>query len=289
LVGRALGPEIKIFTRFDKEIPPVFADASGLENALLNLAVNARDAMPHGGTLTFEGELAKVEKDFPGVQSGELQPCHYVRIAVSDTGHGMSKETMERALEPFFTTKERNKGTGLGLAMVYGFARQSGGTIRLYSEVDFGTTVSIYLPLAGDIKPESIEIPQLALTTLAGGTVLVVDDETDLLEIARAYLTEMGYSALTASNAATALTTIAQYKEIDLMVTDIIMPGGMNGVEMAVMARELNPKLKVIYSSGFPADALMEKNGTVIDGPLLRKPYHRAEFSSMVQRMMETT
>jgi PAS domain S-box-containing protein len=289
LVGRALGPEIKIFTRFDKEIPPVFADASGLENALLNLAVNARDAMPHGGTLTFEGELAKVEKDFPGVQSGELQRCHYVRIAVSDTGHGMSKETMERALEPFFTTKERNKGTGLGLAMVYGFARQSGGTIRLYSEVDFGTTVSIYLPLAGDIKPESIEIPQLALTTLAGGTVLVVDDETDLLEIARAYLTEMGYSALTASNAATALTTIAQYKEIDLMVTDIIMPGGMNGVEMAVMARELNPNLKVIYSSGFPADALMEKNGTVIDGPLLRKPYHRAEFSSMVQRMMETT
>jgi PAS domain S-box-containing protein len=289
LAGRALGPEIKIFTRFAKEIPPVFVDPSGFESALLNLAVNARDAMPHGGTLTFEGEVARMDKDFPGVQTGELKPGHYARIAVSDTGHGMSKETMERALEPFFTTKERNKGTGLGLAMVYGFARQSGGALRLYSEVDIGTTVSIYLPLAGDAIPELYELPQPELTVLAGGTVLVVDDESDLLEIARAYLTEMGFSALTANNAATALAAVAQYKEIDLMMTDIIMPGGMNGVELAVRARELNPNLKVIYSSGFPADALVERNGTMVDGPLLRKPYHRAEFAAIIQRVMEAT
>ncbi len=113
--------------------------------------------------------------------------------------------------------------------------------------------------------------------------------KSDLLEIARAYLTEMGFSALTANNAAMALSAVAQYKEIDLMVTDIIMPGGMNGVELAERARELNPSLKVIYSSGFPADALVERNGTMVDGPLLRKPYHRAEFAAMVQRVMAAT
>ena len=265
----------------------MFVDASGLESALLNLAVNSRDAMPNGGTLTFEAELASVDPDFPAVQTGELNPGSYVRIAVSDSGHGMSKQTIERALEPFFTTKGRNKGTGLGLAMVYGFARQSGGTICLNSEVDFGTTVSIYLPLASDPKPDVCEVPQPALTVHGEGTVLVVDDESDLLEIARAYLTEMGYSTLTANNAATALNIVAQYKEINVMMTDIIMPGGMNGVELAQAARQMNPTLKVIYSSGFPADALVERNGAMVDGPLLRKPYHRAEFAIIIQSTME--
>jgi CheY-like chemotaxis protein len=243
--------------------------------------------MPKGGTLTFSTELIELDDSFPSVRTSELQPGPYVRISVSDTGHGMSKETLERALEPFFTTKGRDKGTGLGLAMVYGFARQSGGTVRLYSELGYGTTVTLYLPPAGESVPVVSEIQPADLPVHGGGTVLVVDDETELLEIAHAYLTEMGYSALRADNAASALNTLALYKEIDLMITDIIMPAGMNGVELAKKARELNPKLKVIYSSGYPSDALVERSGTRVDGPLLRKPYQRAEFAASIQRALQ--
>jgi PAS domain S-box-containing protein len=289
LAGRALGPEIKILTHSDPTVPAVYVDGAGLESALLNLAVNARDAMPNGGTLTISTHLIHLDDSFPAIRTGELKPGVYARVSVSDTGHGMSKETLERALEPFFTTKGRDKGTGLGLAMVYGFAKQSGGTVRLYSEEGYGTTVSLYLPLADSPQPTFCEVPPAQYSDRTGGTVLVVDDEPDLLEIAHAYLTEMGYSALRADNAASALNTLALYKEIDLMLTDIIMPGGMNGVELAEKARELSPRLKVIYSSGYPSDALVERNGTRIDGPMLRKPYQRADFAAIIQRTMGET
>ncbi len=286
LASRALGPEIRIQTHFDPAIPPVFVDASGLESALLNLAVNARDAMPKGGTLSFTTQFVDLDDSFPPVQTGELKPGPCARIAVSDTGQGMPKEVLERALEPFFTTKPRNKGTGLGLSMVYGFARQSGGTVRIYSELGFGTAVTLYLPFADESAPTKCELPERHFNFQAGCTVLVVDDEVELLEVAHAYLTEMGYSVLRADNAASALSTVAQFKEIDLMITDIIMPGGMNGVELAEKACKLNPRLKVIYSSGFPADALAERHGTSVDGLMLRKPYHRAEFATMVHRAL---
>jgi signal transduction histidine kinase len=286
LAGRALGPQIKILTNFDLSVPAVYVDATGLGSALLNLVVNARDAMPKGGTLTISTKLINLDDSFPSVRIGEMPPGDYARISVSDTGQGMSKETQERALEPFFTTKGRDKGTGLGLAMVYGFARQSGGTVRIYSEEGFGTTVSLYLPLAGTPTPKVCESTEAHFFVHTGGTVLVVDDESDLQEIAQAYLTEMGYSILRADNAASALNTVALHKEIDLMITDIIMPGGMNGVELAEMARRLSPRLKVIYSSGYPSDALVEKNGTKINGPMLRKPYHRADFADIIQRTM---
>jgi PAS domain S-box-containing protein len=287
LAGRALGPEIRILTYFDKFVPSVHVDAAGLQSALLNLAVNARDAMPKGGTLTFSTQLSELDNSFPSVQTGELKAGTYARISVSDTGYGMSRATLDRALEPFFTTKSRNKGTGLGLAMVYGFTRQSGGTVRLYSEEGFGTSVSLYLPLAAEQAPVVREVPAEQFYPQAGSTVLVVDDEVELLEIAHAYLTEMGYSALRADNAASALRTVAQYKKIDLLITDIVMPGGMNGVELAEKARQLNPLLRVVYSSGFPADALAERNGTRIDGLMLRKPYQRTEFTTIIQRALE--
>ena len=286
LAGHTLGPEIKILTNSDPAVPAVYVDGAGLESALLNLAVNARDAMPNGGTLTISTHLIHLDDSFPSVRTGELQSGPHARISVSDTGHGMSKETLERALEPFFTTKGRDKGTGLGLTMVYGFARQSGGTVRLYSELGHGTTVSLYLPLASAPRATVCDAPEAHFFVHTGGTVLVVDDEADLLEIAHAYLTEMGYSALRADNAASALNALALHKEIDLMLTDIIMPGGMNGVELAEKARELSPGLKVIYSSGYPSDALIERNGTRIDGPMLRKPYHRADFEAIIQRTM---
>ncbi len=287
LAGRALGPEIRIVTSYDKTVHAVYVDAAGLESALLNLAVNARDAMPKGGTLTIDTELCNLEESFPPVQTGDIKPGEYVRISVTDTGFGMSRETMDRALEPFFTTKGRDKGTGLGLSMVYGFARQSRGTVRLYSEQGIGTTVSLYLPLAETAVPAMSETFPARLPAKLGGKVLVVDDEAALLEIAEAFLSEMGYSALLAEDGARALEIVERFGEIDLMVTDIIMPGGMNGVDLAQKARLLSPKLKIIYTSGFPADALTERSGMQVDAPLLRKPYQRAEFTAIIQRAME--
>ncbi len=287
LASRVLGPEINIVTNFDPSVPAIFVDCAGLGSALLNLAVNARDAMPKGGTLTFATKLIDLDESSNSVRMGELQPGAYARISVSDTGHGMSKEVLERALEPFFTTKGRAKGTGLGLAMVYGFARQSGGTVRLYSEVGFGTTVRLYLPLAGEPAPAVREISPLDVPVHGGGTVLVVDDETELLEIAQTYLTEMGYTAMRADNAASALNTLALHREIELMITDVLMPGGMNGVELAKEARELCPGLKVIFSTGYPSDALVERSGLRFDGPLLRKPYRRAEFVTIIEHALQ--
>jgi len=286
MASRALGPEIKVLTSFNLSVPTVFVDVAGLESALLNLAVNARDAMPKGGTLTIGTQLSHLDESFPPVLTGELKPGAYARISVSDTGHGMSRQTLDRALEPFFTTKTRNKGTGLGLAMVYGFARQSGGTVRLYSEEGHGTTVTLYLPLADQSRTDVPELPAAHVSGSPGGTVLIVDDEVELLEIANEYLVEMGFSALRASNAASALKTIAEDGKIDLMITDIIMPGGMNGVELAEKARLLIPGLKVIYSSGFPADALVERNGTKVDDPMLRKPYQRSEFAEIIRHTL---
>jgi PAS domain S-box-containing protein len=268
LASRAIGAEIKITTHVDESVPPLFVDPAGLESALLNLVVNARDAMPK-------------------VQAGDLKAGRYVHVSVSDTGQGMSRETLERAFEPFFTTKPRNKGTGLGLAMVYGFAKRSGGVVRAYSELGQGTTVSLYLPIATDLSQPVPTGTPTPLNAKLGGTVLVVDDEVDLLEIALSYLADMGLTAYKAIDGASALEVIAQRSEIDLMVTDIVMPGGMNGVELAQKALALRPGLKIIYSSGFPAEALAEKSLPLVDGPLLHKPYQRAEFAAIIHRVME--
>jgi CheY-like chemotaxis protein len=200
----------------------------------------------------------------------------------------MSRQTMERIFEPFFTTKPRDKGTGLGLAMVYGFVKQSGGTVRVYSELGYGTTVSFYLPLTGSIlRPISDDAPR-PLNTENGCIVLVVDDEEDLLEIAVAYLAEMGSTSFRASDGASALELLMHQNEVELLVTDIVMPGGMNGVELVEKARAFRPDLKIIYSSGFPAEALAERSMSLVDGPLLHKPYQRSEFTAIIHHVMDS-
>ncbi len=283
----ALGPDIAIATHLDESVPPVFVDSAGLDSALLNLAVNARDAMPKGGTLTIATRLSELEESYPPVQTGELKSGHYACISISDTGHGMSKETLKHAFEPFFTTKSRDKGSGLGLAMVYGFVKQSGGTVRIYSEVGYGTTVSIYLPLAEKLSGPASAVSHPVSASRLTGRVLVVDDEGDLVEVARTYLEEMGFTAYHAHDGASALAVIEQHKDIDLVVTDILMPGGMNGVELTEKIRESLHQIKVIYCSGFPANALAERSMSLVDGPLLHKPYQRAEFNSVVRAVME--
>jgi PAS domain S-box-containing protein len=287
LAGHALGADIKITTHVDATVPPLFVDPAGLESALLNLVVNARDAMPKGGCLLIDSKVQNLEGSHPTVHTGDLKAGRYVCVSVTDTGSGMSRETLERAFEPFFTTKPRNKGTGLGLAMVYGFAKKSGGTVHAYSELGQGTTVSLYLPLVADLTQPLPAGTPMALNTKQRGTVLVVDDEVDLLDVALAYLAEMGFIGYAAVDGACALEMMAQHSEIDLMMTDIIMPGGMNGVELVQRARALRPGLKVIYSSGFPAEALAEKSMQMADEPLLRKPYQRAEFAAIIHCILK--
>ena len=288
LAARALGAEIKIITHVNKPVPSLFVDPAGLESALLNLVMNARDAMPEGGSIIIASQVRNIDDSHPAVHAGDLKAGRYVCVSITDTGSGMSRETLERAFEPFFTTKPRNKGTGLGLAMVYGFVKRSGGAVRVYSELGQGTTVSLYLPFVEDLsQPLPADAPQ-PLDAKLGGTVLVVDDEGDLLEVALAYLTEMGFTALDAKDGASALEVIAQHGEIDLMITDIVMPGGMNGVELVQRALALHPNLRIIYSSGFPAEALAERSMPLVDGPLLRKPYQRSEFAAIVDHVMKS-
>jgi len=286
LAGRALGAEIKITTHVDESVPPLFVDPAGLESALLNLVVNARDAMPKGGSIIIGSRVQDLGPSHPSVQAADLKAGRYVCVSVSDTGLGMSRETLERAFEPFFSTKPRNKGTGLGLAMVYGFVKQSGGAVRAYSEPGHGTTISLYLPVVANLsKPAAADI-QKPLGAKLGGTVLVVDDETGLVEVALAYLAEMGFAACEAKDGSSALAVLAERSDIDLMVTDIVMPGGMNGVELVQRALDLRPGLKIVYSSGFPAEALAERSMPLVDGPLLHKPYQRAEFVEIIHRVM---
>jgi CheY-like chemotaxis protein len=170
--------------------------------------------------------------------------------------------------------------------MVYGFVKQSGGTVRIYSELGQGTTVTFYLPLAEGVPLPARAPDEKNLQAKTGGTVLVVDDEVDLLEVAVAYAEEMGYRVLHATDAASALAVVARERGIELLVTDVIMPGGMNGVELSAKVRQLIPGLKVIYSSGFPSAALNERSGTQLDAPLLTKPYHRNEFVAAIRREM---
>jgi CheY-like chemotaxis protein len=218
-----------------------------------------------------------------------LKEGGYAWVKVTDTGEGMSRETIERACEPFFTTKPMGKGTGLGLAMLYGFVKQSGGIVRIYSELGVGTTVSFYLPIVeATSHPRSMDVPKRSSADLSG-SVLVVDDEADILEVATVYLQEMGLTVLSAKDGASALDTILQHRDIDLMITDIIMPGGMNGAELVQKARVLCPTLKIVYSSGFPAEALAAKNMPLINGSLLRKPYQRPDFAAIIRHEMEAS
>jgi len=288
MAERVIGPEIKIITHLDNSAPFVLVDSSGLENVLLNLAINARDAMPSGGSLTISTELKMLENNDPSVKAGEIKPGHYACITVSDTGQGMSSKTMGRVFEPFFTTKPRGKGTGLGLAMVYGFIKQSGGIIKIHSELAHGTSMSLHLPLAEKPPlPVCHDTPVLEEQVKASGIVLVVDDEVDLLEIAVSYLREMGFQVFSATDVISALAVVEQEPNIDLLITDVVMPGSMNGVELAKKIRQHKQDIIVMYSSGFPNETLSERSGVKIDGPLIAKPYQRVEFVAAVREVMK--
>ena len=283
VLQRTLGESIRITPLLASGLWPARADPSQLADALLNLAINARDAMPEGGTLTIETANTHVDEHQAALHS-ELRPGNYVTLSVTDTGTGMPPDVIERAIEPFFTTKEPGKGTGLGLSMIYGFAKQSGGHLSIYSEVGIGTTVRLYLPreVAAAEPAEGGDTAPGASPT-GGERVLVVDDNPALRRVAVRLLTGLGYRVAEAHDATGALALLDGGDTFDLLFTDIGLPAGMNGIELAAEACRRLPGLRVLYTTGY--GHLGERNGTPGPDPamVLQKPYRSQELARRVR------
>ena len=285
LLTRTLGERIPIRTNLGPDVWPVSVDPAQLESALVNLATNARDAMPRGGELTIATGNRVLDADYAAGYS-EVVPGEYALIEVSDTGTGIPPEVLARVFEPFFTTKEQGKGTGLGLAMVFGFIKQSGGHINVYSEVGKGTTFRLYVPR--DAAGAPVATAAEAASTAAGGdeTILVVEDSEGIRRAVRRQLTALGYRVLETDNAAAALAILAEEK-IVLLFTDVVMPGDMDGVELAHEAMTRWTDLKVILTSGFP-EGLLNGNGQQLSGMrLLSKPYRRDDLARALRDMLD--
>jgi PAS domain S-box-containing protein len=271
LLQNTLGERISIERMLDDGLWQAFVDASQLENAVVNLALNARDAMPSGGTLTIETSNVYLDDDYAAVHS-EVTPGQYVMVGVSDTGTGMSAETVARAFEPFFTTKPLGEGTGLGLSQVYGFVGQSNGHVRIYSELGSGTSVKIYLPRS--LGADELSVSPLAEAELpsAQATVLVVEDDPEVREYIVSALTRLRYRVLDAAEASAALTIIDFHPELNLLVTDLGLPG-INGRQLAEEASRRRAGIKVLFISGYARQAVVQ-NGVLDSGvELLSKPF----------------
>ena len=287
LLRRAVDETISVSLELDPGLDPVRLDPGQFESAVLNLTVNARDAMPNGGKLVIRTENLAVgpgTADLPVLQ--DLPPGDYIRVTVSDSGVGMDAETAARAFEPFFTTKEVGKGTGLGLSQVYGFARQAGGQVILDSVPGRGTSIAIVLPRSSaraEARPSDTPLPLRHATE--GEVVLVVEDEPAVLEMAVESLSELGYRTLVASEASQALDRLRGGERIDILFSDVVMPGGMNGVQLSIEARRLRPGLRVLLASGYTGSAL-GADGVPADLPLLTKPYRREDLADKLRVVM---
>ena len=286
LLLRTLGETIEIETRLAAEPGPVHADQGQLENALLNLAINARDAMPGGGKLTIEtADVGPSEGQAIG-QTG-LGPGRYVMLAVSDTGAGMAPEIVDRVFEPFFTTKDVGKGTGLGLSMVYGFVKQSGGHVEIDSEPGRGTTLRLYLPRKED-GPVA-EPPDRAARSRSGGrgqTILVVEDEQAVRELAVSILRSLGYETVEAPYGEAGLAVLDRTPNVSLLFSDVGLPGGMNGCELAQEARRRRPGLKVLLTSGYTDFADIDADQIVASADLIPKPFRKAELAERLRAIL---
>ena len=283
---RALGEDISLEIVGGAGVWPVEADAAELEAAMLNLAVNARDAMPEGGKLTIEASNSYLDESYCR-QNADVRPGQYVQIAVTDTGAGMAKEVIERAFEPFFTTKQSGQGTGLGLSQVYGFVKQSGGHVKIYSEAGEGTTVRIYLPrFLGQATPTA-EVAATPGRGRSGECVLVVEDDADVRTYVVETLTSLGYDVLEAGGAEGALRLIDEYPTIHLLLTDVVMPG-MNGRKLAEEAKLRRPKLKIIYMTGYSRNAIMHQGRLDMGVDLVQKPVTSEQLARAVRKALDS-
>ncbi len=287
LLRRTLGEQIQVETVIAGGLWNTLVDPTQVENAILNLAINARDAMEGNGKLTLEVANAHLDDAYAG-QHADVHPGQYVMLAVSDTGCGMPPDVIARVFEPFFTTKAEGKGTGLGLAQAYGFVRQSGGHIKIYSEVGEGTVVKLYLPRTR--KAEDALEPSQALPALGGNeSILVVEDDEGVRAAVVDMLTELGYAVRRAGNAESALEILRGGVQVDLLFTDVVMPGKIPTREFTRMAQQLLPGLKVLYTSGYTQNAIVHNGKLDDDAFLLSKPYRKNELARKLRSVLAGT
>jgi PAS domain S-box-containing protein len=284
LLRRTIGEQIDLRLELAGDLWPAFVDKTQLESALTNLAINARDAMPQGGKLIFETANKQLDASF-GTEGEEVAPGDYVMIAVSDTGTGIPAEIVARVFEPFFTTKGEGKGTGLGLAMIYGFVKQSRGHVRIYSEVGHGTTVRLYLPRGEGAPSQVTDAPFESLMAPRDTKVLVVEDNADVRHVAVGQLTEYGYHVIEAENGPAAMDILKRGGQIDLLFSDAIMPGGMTGMQLAEEATKLRRGIKVLLTSGF-AEASLNTARAAAGIPLISKPYRKQDLARKVREVL---
>ena len=283
MIRRALGERVTILAYPDANVPKAHADPGQLETALLNLVVNARDAMPNGGRLSIETAARRLDEDYAG-SIGDIQAGDYVMIAVSDNGTGMPESVVKRAFDPYFTTKERGKGSGLGLSMVHGFVKQSRGHVAIYSEPGHGTTIRLFLPIAVESRPT--EVARTADIIPRGNeTVLMVEDDDAVREVGARFLAQLGYTVRQAGDGDTALELLEAHPEIRLVFTDIVLPGNFGGVELAREVRRRRPELALLFTSGYASGAIhrLEK----LPGVLIDKPYHRETLAAAVRNALD--
>jgi CheY-like chemotaxis protein len=287
LLFRTLGEPISVETVKAAGLWRVEIDPNELEAAILNLAVNARDAMPDGGRLTIETSNTHIDQTY-AQEHVEVLPGQYVAVSVSDTGIGMDSKTVAQAFEPFFTTKPVGKGTGLGLSQVYGFVKQSGGHVKIYSEPGQGTTVRLYLPrLAGDFKADAPEnddvIPE-------GGTeevILVVEDDDDVRAQSVESLRELGYRVLESHDGPSALRLLERQQRVDLLFTDVVLPGGMTGAQVADKARAIRPDLRVLFTTGYARNAIFHHGRLDKGVELITKPFSFSDLAARVRDVLD--
>jgi signal transduction histidine kinase len=285
LLRPTLGEQIEIESMLSANSAPALIDPSQLSTAILNLALNARDAMPHGGKLTLETRNVVLDDDYAAMNN-DVKPGNYVMIAVSDTGTGIPANLLDKVFEPFFTTKDVGKGSGLGLSMVYGFVKQSNGHIKIYSEEGHGTTVKLYLPQAtGIASTADVLVAEPGISGFERGdkSILVVEDDALVREYVVTQINSLGYNTLAASNAAGALAIINGPDRIDLLFTDVIIPGGLNGRQLATEALTRRPGLKVLYTSGYTENAIVHHGRLDAGVLLLPKPYLSSDLARMIQ------
>ena len=287
LLQRTLGETISIQTVLGAGLWPIEADANQLENTILNLAVNARDAMPGGGRLTIETANAHIDDAYAGTHV-EVTPGHYAMISVSDTGVGMDRATIERAFEPFFTTKPVGKGTGLGLSQVYGFVKQSGGHVKIYSEVGIGTTVRIYLPrMAGAAQDDASAVSAPVPRGEGREKILVLEDHDDVRAQSVEALRELGYEVLEAADGPKALAIMAAHGDIDLLFTDVVLPGGMSGAQVAAQAKVRWPRLRVLFTTGSARNAIVHHGRLDMGVHLITKPFSFEALASKIRQVLD--
>jgi PAS domain S-box-containing protein len=287
LLRRTLGEAIALGTLLAPRLWPTRADPSEVENAVLNLAINARDAMPAGGKLVIETRNVVLDEAAVANEVG-VGPGDYVRLSVSDTGTGMTAAVLARVFEPFFTTKEPGKGTGLGLSVIYGFVKQSGGHVTVYSEQGKGTTVNLYLPrVTSDSDREASAVAPAATVPLGGETVLLVEDNPQVRNVTAKRLQHLGYAVVEAESAAGAIDVLGSRSDIDLIFSDVVMPGGMSGFDLAQWARQNRPAIPILLTSGFAEDVARSGETLASAHEILRKPYTGPDLARALRRALD--